>query len=111
MHINDFDNNIRHKKSRKPEYPPPLIDISYRYVNMDDINVIEQVSTNPNSNLPVLTDDSYDNVIEQWNVTNDDVYQPYDDIGNIIDPTIDNDIIGNTTIVDNNTNGNSTNAD
>ena len=36
MHINDFDNNMRHKRSRNPEDPPPQIDVSNGYPHMDE---------------------------------------------------------------------------
>ena len=40
-----------------------LIDVSNGYPLMDEN--IESIYANPNSNLPELTDDNYDNAIEQ----------------------------------------------
>ena len=51
--------------------------------------------------MPELTDVNYDNAVEQWTITNDDVYQSYDDVvtnnynGNF---TNGNTTIGKTTI-------------
>ena len=94
MHINDFDIYMKHMRSRKPESPPPLIDVSNRYAvsdNEDGQHVIEQISSNPNIELPNLTADEdigIDNIANKGDMvvdTNDE---------SVID--VQNDINGNT---------------
>ena len=40
--------------SRKLEDPRPLIGISHRYTNIDDVNAIDYISANQNSNLLLM---------------------------------------------------------
>ena len=62
-HINHFDDNMKVHRSRKPDKPPPLIDVSNGYL-MDENYVIEQISVDANPLLPQLPDDNdYEDVI------------------------------------------------
>ena len=80
--MNNLDEYLASERSRKPEQPPPLIDVSHWYNNITVENTesdepingitdeIDQIQTSENFNLPTVPDDDTQHDTDVTNVIN-----------------------------------------